>query len=372
MHMLLPILATAVVAGSALAATGPTMVRPASDTTLPMKVEAPCRGLESIERTTLQMGTLLRIQVSEVSRDCGLAAIEAAVAEVERLDGVLSSWAAESEIGRLNAADPRVPVAVTAELYALLVEAGSWVERTGGAFDPAVGALVDTWQLRGQGRVPSVAELAAARAVSGWSHLRLDEANRVTRGPSGWWLDTGGFGKGAALRAAAGVLAGRGVVSGVLDFGGQLLVLDDADAGVAHPSERGREVVRLNVTGISVATTSSSERFVSFAGRRFGHVLDPRTGEPVPAWGSVTVAAADAFSADALSTALFVMGADAALEWAAQWQDVGVLVLRFDDGSVSAGCNASMAKFISSVSADIDHARCDFNMMDPQQGNREQ
>ncbi|HSK19369.1 MAG TPA: FAD:protein FMN transferase [Longimicrobiales bacterium] len=315
------------------------------------------------------MGTLLRIRISDVDRGCGTEAIEAAIAEVERLEGVLSSWVAESEIGRLNAAQPGAQVELTAELYDLLAEAGIWVEETGRAFDPAVGALIDTWELRGQGRVPSAADLARARAASGWSRVTLEEGNRVTRGPSGWWLDTGGFGKGAALRAAARVLASRGVVFGVLDFGGQLLVLGEAEAGVAHPSKRDREVVRLKVAGSSVATTSSSERFVSVKGRRLGHVLDPRRGEPVPAWGSVTVVMQDALSADALSTALFVMGADAALEWAAQRQDVGVLVLRLDGGSVSAGCNASMATLISSVSAEVGHARCEFTMINPEQGN---
>lgn len=365
-------LVTLALTAAALAGAGATL-RPVPNSgataTRGLSADARCRGGEVIERTTLQMATLLRIRVMAAGRGCGVAAIEAAFAEVERLDGVLSSWHGESEIGRLNAAEPGSRVEVTAELYGLLAEAGSLAERTGGAFDPAVGALIDIWELRGQGRVPSTGELVRARAASGWSNLTLEPPNRVTRGPSGWWLDTGAFGKGAALRAAAAVLASRGVVSGVLDFGGQLLVLGEADAGVAHPAERSREVVRLKVAGISVATTSSSERFVSVEDRRLGHVLDPRTGEPVPAWGSVTVTTVDPLAADALSTALFVMGPDAALEWAAQRQDVGVLVLHLDGGSVSAGCNASMAKLISSVSADVGHARCDFNTMDPDRGN---
>lgn len=366
MTVLSDLFATAVLAASLFAASGPTAVRHEPSATLSQNHDTSCRGPESLVRTTAHMGTLLRIQVSGVKRGCGLEAVEAAIAEVERLEGVLSSWTADSEIGRLNAAEPRAQVELTAELYDLLVEAGSWVERTGGAFDPAVGPLIDAWQLRGAGRIPSASELERARAESGWSNLVLEESNRVTRGPSGWWVDTGGFGKGAALRAAADVLASRGVLNGVLDFGGQLLVLGDADASVAHPSERSLDVVRLQVSGISVATSSSSERVVDVSGRRLGHVLDPRTGEPVPAWGSVTVATADALSADALSTALFVMGPDAALEWAAQRQDVGVLVLRLDGGSVWADCNASMARLISSVSADVRHARCHFNNRSPQ------
>ena len=304
----------------------------------------PCRGTDVLERTTYQMGTLLRVRVEAAERSCGSAAVEAALAEVARLEGVLSSWMLDSEIGRVNGAPPAATVELTPELASLLAEAGGWVEETRGAFDPAVGALIDAWDLRGAGRVPSAAELAGAKSTSGWHHAQLTPA-AIRRGPAGWWLDTGAFGKGAALRAAATVLRSHGIERAVLDFGGQLLVLGETEVGVAHPRLRQEEVARVRAREGSVSTTSSSERFVEVEGGRLGHVLDPRTGRPVEAWGSVTVLAKDAVVADALSTALFVMGREAALEWAATREE-GVLVLWEESGRVRADWNEAMSEFV--------------------------
>lgn len=308
----------------------------------------PCTGEAVVDRTVHQMGTLLRIRLEGVERSCGLAAAEAAVAEVARLEGVLSSWTSTSELGRLNAAPAGATVALTAELAALLREAGHWVEETGGAFDPAVGALVDAWDLRGRGRLPGAEALRAARVATGWSLLEWCEGARVQRGPAGWWLDSGAFGKGAALRGAAAILQLHGVTRMTLDFGGQLLVAGRPEAvPVAHPAARDEAVARVRVVDGSVATTSASERFVDVDGTRLGHVLDPRTGRPVPAWGSVTVIAADPVAADALSTALFVMGPDAALVWAADRQDVAVLVLEPAAGGLRPRWNAAMQPLLS-------------------------
>lgn len=297
-----------------------------------------------IERTVHAMGTLLRIDVAAESDGAGAAALEAAFVEVDRLERVLSSWRTDSEVGVLNAAAGAGPVELTPELAMLLLEAGEHVAATGGAFDPAIGSLIDAWQLRGPGRVPSSVSLTEARRRSGWHLLRLDgSSTTATAGPAGWWIDTGAFGKGVALGAAAGVLRERGVEDAVLDFGGQLLVLGDStDVAVADPRDRETPLAVLRVSNASVSTTAASERFVVVDGVSLGHVLDPRTGVPVPAWGSVTVVVEDAVRADALSTALFVMGPDAALEWAADREDVAVLALRLEAGAVKATWNRAM------------------------------
>lgn len=307
------------------------------------------RCTNALERTTVTMGTTLRIAACAAERDAAHAAIDAAFREVRRLEGVLSSWTTASQIGRINAAGAHAEVHVTRELAALLAEAGDWVRATAGAFDPAIGALIDGWDLRGAGRVPSETALVAARAASGWQHMALTDA-AVRRGPAGWWLDTGGFGKGAALRSAADKLRAHGVSAATLDFGGQLLVFGEAaEVSVADPRVRERAIGRLMLADVSVATTSQSERYIEADGVRYGHVLDPRTGRPVAPWGSVTVVAADALAADALSTALFVMGADSALIWAADRNDIGVLVLEVSAGVLDARMNRAMKQWIEEI-----------------------
>jgi hypothetical protein len=219
------------------------------------------------------------------------------------------------------------------------------VERTGGAFDPAIGALVDAWDLRGEGRVPGAEELAEAVAASGWTRLTLDPAGFATLDGPGVWLDAGGFGKGLALRRAAAEIRSRGGTA-VLNFGGQVMMVGtEAELAVADPTDRESGAVRLRLRDASAATTSADERFIEVDGRAYGHVLDPRTGEPVEAWGSVTVVAEDPMVADLLSTALFVMGPDAALDWAED-RPFGVLVQ--EAGSVpGARWNPAMERWLA-------------------------
>lgn len=306
-----------------------------------------------VERQTYLMGTVLEAGVAATSREAGVGVLEEVFAEIRRLEGVLSSWTPESEIGRLNAAAPGAAVEVTVELWELLREAADWSARTGGSFDPAVGALVDAWDLRGAGRVPGAPVLAEALRSSGMDGYRIDpEVPEITPLCPGGWLDTGGFGKGAALRAAAGVLRARGIETAYVDFGGQVLALGSRpgerggwEIGVAHPTRRQETVTSIRLDGGSVATSSQSERFMEVDGERFGHVLDPRTGLPVPGGVSVTVVASDPLVADVLSTALLVMGPDEGGRWAARRDDVGVLFLIEEGDAVVQRSNAAFERY---------------------------
>jgi thiamine biosynthesis lipoprotein len=297
------------------------------------------------------MGTLLRVEVEASDREAGIRAIEDTFAEVRRLEGMLSTWTAESELSHLNAAPSGEAFAVSPELLDLLAEADRWRRETEGAFDPAVGALVDAWDLRGRGRIPARAELDRARSASGLGLFELDAASgRVKRTREGAWIDSGGFGKGAALRSAARTLAAAGIRSALLDFGGQVLAVGAPWAegswpvAVAHPSRRAEPAAFLALADASASTSGQSERYVEVGGRRLGHILDPRTGAPAPAWGSVTVVASDPLAADALSTGLFVLGPRAALAWARDRSDVGVLVLLEGSNEVRAGWNRALAR----------------------------
>jgi thiamine biosynthesis lipoprotein len=298
----------------------------------------------TVERETFLMGTVLRASVTAANKEAGVEAIEAVVEEISRLEAMLSSWREDSELSRLNAAPPGIPQVVSGELFALLREVEGWAELSGGSFDPAVGPLVDAWDLRGVGRVPSDAELADALQASGLGAFELDESTgRVTREYAGAWMTAGGFGKGAALRAARGVLEAEGVESATLDFGGQLLVLGSRDTGwtvgVAHPAHRQLVIAKLELQEGSAATSAASERYVEIGGTSYGHILDPRSGRPVPAWGSVTVVAEDPLLSDVVATTLFVLGPDAGMAWAESLQDVGVLFLRLEGETVTAAWN---------------------------------
>ncbi len=313
----------------------------------------PRPGPLTVSRETFVMGTRLRVTTAAASIEAATIQIEAVFAEVRRMERVLSSWRPESEVGRLNAAPIGVPVAVSAELFDLLEEARAWGAMSGGVVEPAVGALIDAWDLRGAGRRPDEDELGRARSRSGPEAFQLDaRTHRVTRVAEGGWITTGSFGKGAALRSALTVLRDAGVESAFLDFGGQVVALGGSpesgswSVSVAHPSRRDQPAAELRLANVSASTSGASERFVEVDGQRFGHILDPRSGRPVPAWGSATVVAADPMVADLVSTAVFVLGPEAGLRWAESLDEIGVLVLHELDGRLTARWNPAMERWL--------------------------
>lgn len=290
-----------------------------------------------VERRVSVMGTMLEITVEAEDRARGLAASESAVQALEAAEARLSTWRHDTELARLNRAPAGEPQPLSPALAADLAGARRCWEETGGAFDPAAGPLVQAWDLRGAGRRPAADELRSAVAASDFGGLRLEDGTAVRERPD-LLLEEGGFGKGAGLADALQVLAADpGVRRAALDLGGQVALFDrSAAAGkpepwtvpVADPRRRERNVVALSVTGGSVSTSGNSERGIRVDGERLGHILDPRSGEPVPDFGSLTVWTSDPLAADCLSTGLYVMGPEPALAWAAAHPGVEVLVLR--------------------------------------------
>lgn len=287
------------------------------------------RGEARLERRLAAMGTELGIELAGADRGGLLAASEAAAAAVAAAEARLSTWGEEGELARLNRQPAGLPLPLSEALAAELAAAWACRERTGGAFEPALGPLVAAWDLRAGGRRPRERELAAARAASGARAFQLGPGPAATRLHPGAALEEGGFGKGAGLDRAADALTGR-VAFARLDLGGQVLLVGDGrpvELAVAGPRERQRAAVALRIEHGSLATSGNSERGGRPEGRPVGHLLDPRTGRPAPDFGSVTVWAPSALAADCLSTGLFVLGPAGALAFAERDPEVGVLVL---------------------------------------------
>lgn len=310
-----------------------------------------------VERVVVAMGTTLRLEVTARDRSTGLAATEAAVRAVELVEQRLSAWRDDSELSRLNQAPIDVPFVLSAELRADLGAAAAWWRATGGAFDPTIGTLLAAHDLRGAGRWPDLAMLQAARHDAGFAHVAFAADALVRR--RAVQFDTGAFGKGLALDAAASKALAAGASAATFDFGGQLLVRGSgmdvrASLAIADPRDRRRAVLRLEIPGGSVATTGNSERARTVDGRRLGHILDPRSGRPAEDFGSVTVWCADAGAADAFSTALFVMGPDQALRWAAARAEVEVLVLHIVGEQLRARATPGLRRRLAALVPDLE------------------
>lgn len=283
---------------------------------------AACAPRESVfERQLIAFSTVVNVRIFGADPDVATAA----VAAMERLftarDRDWYAWG-DGELGALNRAlRDGTEGHVSAELGALLQRARALRASSGGRFDPAAGALSELWRFRdfaagappGPPPDPASIEAAARLAAAGYTLHRESDRWRVSTIRPGVQIDPGGIAKGALLRDGIAVLARHGIRTAILDIGGDLYALGDTGRGpyrigVRGP-ERGAGGLWLALHGgEAVATSGDYERFWEHGGRRYGHILDPRSGRPAATASMATVIHADPLLADAAATALIVGG----------------------------------------------------------------
>jgi FAD:protein FMN transferase len=250
------------------------------------------------------------------------AAGEEALDEVERLEGQLSLYRPTSSIANCNTRAAHEPVRIEPEVFRLLEHARRLHRDCGGVFDPTVGPLMKCWGfVGGTGRLPDPAALAAARQCVGMEHVHLDaEGFSVRFDRPGVMLDLGAIGKGYALERAAGLLREAGVRHALLHGGTSTIFAlgPQADGGpwkiaIEHPAtpllgepHDPLTVVALQDEALSVSAVWGKS--FQTGSRLYGHVIDPRSGEPVTAAVMAAVVLSSATETDALSTALLTVG----------------------------------------------------------------
>ncbi len=276
--------------------------------------QSPGGVIDSVRARWL-MGTLLEVRLPASPRADALA--DAAFAAVEEVERAASTWRDDTELARLHRRAGTGPERVSDVLAQALGTAARLRDETGDAFDPALGALVAAYGLRGPGRWPSETEVARALSLAGPRAFAWDgEARLLALSGPDVRLDLDGIAKGIALDRAAERLRAQGVRRALLNFGGQLLAIGPPEGEppfeglVASADGEGRPVLAVPLRDASLSTSSDSERGRLVDGRPAGHLLDPRTGRFAAFRGSVTVLAPTAAEADALSTAFFVLGPD--------------------------------------------------------------
>jgi FAD:protein FMN transferase len=280
-----------------------------------------------------------RFEITLSGEDAGhVAAAREALGEVDRLEDALTVFRETSDLVRVNREASLGATAVDGDLFALLLACARLHQETEGAFDVTTTPLSRTWGfLTRQGRLPSPEEIASARARVGMDAVELIAERRTVRFlRPGLELNLGSIGKGHALARVGDRLRGRGVIHALASAAGSsVLALGGREGGwvidVRSPQIRGRRLARLTLRDCSLGTSGAGEQFVEVAGRRYGHVLDPRTGWPAAGLVSVSVVADDAARADALSTAFLVGGLSLAEHYCASHPRTLALVT--EDGS---------------------------------------
>ena len=313
-------------------------------------------GTVRVERRLGMMGTTLAISVEAVDRPAALAASEQAIRALAAAEARLSTWRDDTELMRFNRANTGERVDLSPKLAAEFNRIKYWWQETGGAFDPGIGALVDAWGLRYGGRVPDPEERLAAITCGGLAALSLGDTTAVRLHPE-LRIEEGGFGKGAGLDDAIAALTGDGVVRASLNLGGQVAVISPDDPfhlEIADPRYRDLPVLSLAIDHGAIATSGNSERGIEVDGVRYSHILDPRDGEPVHDFGSLTVWAPDALTADCLSTGLYVLGPDAALAWAAARPGIEALVLETTPDGLRARATAGLKERVVTLGKSLD------------------
>ena len=305
-----------------------------------------CPGI--VDRQSTAMGTRISIRLCPGSAKPEVVerAAEAALREVDRLEGLWSTWRATSEISRLNAAAGGEAVPLSRETFELLRVARGGSERFEGLFDVTFAPLGSLWTFDTPpgshtptrlGRVPGPAEIAQKRALVGYRGLVLTPANAGETGGTarlerpGMAVHLGGIGKGAAVDRMVAVLRGAGFADFCVQAGGDLYCGGQNGprpwlVGIAHPRQAGGLIAALEVRNAAFSTSGDYERFAIIEGKRYHHILDPRTGVPATASQSATVLAATGTDAEILTKVAFILGGEAGLAALSAAGAKGVLV----------------------------------------------
>ena len=248
-------------------------------------------------------------------------AAEDALDEIERIESLLSMYDPDSILSGINRAAAAGPTGVLSEVFELLLLAGTIWEETDGAFDPTMGPLVRLWRgWRADGTPPDPAAIDEVRQRVGMNHVEFDVPGRSIRfDRPDVEIDLGAIGKGYAVDQAAEVLDEHGIEHFLVHGGTSTIAAQgsmDAGAdgwrlGIADPSDPDGIAEVITLRDEACACSNQLNQFYEHNGRQLGHVIDPRTGWPAPAESSILVVCTSATRADALSTALLVLGNEA-------------------------------------------------------------
>ncbi len=269
------------------------------------------------------------------SEEVGVVPATEALDEIDRLEAQLTIFRETSEVSHVNAQASERPMKITPSLFNLLSLCKKLSIETSGTFDVTSGPLTRCWGfLRKLGRIPDANEIATALSLVGSHNLELDETNQTIRfSKPGVEINLGSIGKGYALDSAASLITGK-VKSALLNAGSSSMRAIGAgdrgqgwEVGLRNPRSKFKRLGVLRLRNCALSTSGTEEQFFDHEGKRYGHIIDPRTGWPTENVTSVSVVTSSAALSDALATAFFVGGRLLAEKYCATHDDVLVIML---------------------------------------------
>lgn len=310
-----------------------------------------CTAQQPYKRTLKLMGS--RFDITVVANDSIQANkyIDTAIAEISRIEKLISSWDANSQTSEINRNAGIKPVKIDKELFDLIERAIGISKLTDGAFDISYASMDRIWKFDGSmTKIPSEEEIIASVEKVGYQNIVLDKQNStVFLKLEGMKIGFGAIGKGYAADKAKSLLISKGVPSGIINASGDMNTWGKQPNGnewkvaITNPMDKNKVFALLPITNGAVVTSGNYEKYVNFNGKRYTHIIDPRTGYPSIGIISVTVFAPKAELADALATSVFVMGKEAGLDRINQLPKIECIIID-DKGNITKSKNIEIDK----------------------------
>jgi len=294
-----------------------------------------------------------RFDITVVAKDSleGAGYIDLAVAEITRIEKNISSWDPNSQTSAINANAGLNAIKVDQELFDLIRRAIGISKLTDGAFDITYASMDKIWKFDGSMKeMPSQKQIASSVAKVGYRHIRLHETDRsVFLENKGMKIGFGAIGKGYAADRAKELLQKKGVTAGIINASGDMNTWglqpngEEWKVAITNPLNKNKVFAVLPIKQGAVVTSGNYEKFVTFNGKRYSHIIDPRTGYPATGIISATIFAPSAELADALATSVFVMGIEAGLDRINQMGGIECLIID-DKGEIYTSKNIEIQK----------------------------
>lgn len=287
------------------------------------------------DRTLKLMGSRFDLSVVANSQIEGDAYIDMAIAEIQRIERLISSWNINSETSKINQSAGVNPVKVSKELFDLIKRAIQISKITEGAFDISYASMDKIWKFDGtMTEMPSAEAIKKSVEKVGFINIVLDEANQtVFLKLKGMKIGFGAIGKGYAADKSKKILQNKGVVAGLINASGDLNCWGQQPdgqswkIGITNPINKNKIFSWFDIEDRAVVTSGNYEKYISFNGKRYTHIINPKTGYPASGIVSVTVFAPKAELADALATSIFVMGVEVGLDLIDQLDEVECIII---------------------------------------------
>ncbi len=300
----------------------------------------------TLKTARILMGTLIEITVVG-PQDKLQETTDAALAEIKRIED-LASFHKETELTEINKRAGISPVRVKPELVSLIERALEISKLTDGAFDPTIGAIALLWNFSESEapRLPGKDEIDQALKKVGWQKVEIStDKNEVFLPEKGMALDLGGIAKCYAVNRAEEVIKSKGIKSALINAGGDIAAFGGKEPGVPwkvgiqDPRDNSGIAAVVEVESGLVFTSGDYERFFEKNGKRYHHILDPKTGYPATRAESVTIVAPDGTRVEGLPAAIFVLGPKKGMRLLSKFKDVSCLIID-PDGKIIISPNA--------------------------------